>query len=61
MPGLCAMAVPVFDGFGQLALAIATIGPSRLLDIHPQSAQAKALCQVGQALSARLGAVRKGL
>ena len=61
MPGLCAMAVPVFDGFGQLALAIATIGPSRLLDLDPEGAQAQALQRVGEALSARLGAVRDGL
>ena len=61
MPGLCAMAVPVFDGFGQLALAIATIGPSRLLDLDPNSAQAQALRQVGEELSSRLGAVREGL
>jgi len=57
MPGLCAMAVPVFDGFGQLALAIATIGPSRLLDLDPNGSQAKALQQVAQELSSRLGAV----
>lgn len=61
MPGLCAMAVPVFDGFGQLALAIATIGPSRLLDLDPNGQQAKALRSVGEALSSRLGAVRDGL
>ena len=61
MPGLCAMAVPVFDGFGHLALAIATIGPSRLLDLDPNSAQAQALRQVGEELSSRLGAVREGL
>jgi DNA-binding IclR family transcriptional regulator len=61
MPGLCAMAVPVFDGFGQLALAIATIGPSRLLDLDPHGAQAQALRTVGEELSSRLGAVRDGL
>ena len=61
MPGLCAMAVPVFDGFGQLVLAIAAIGPSRLLDIDPQGKQAKALVRVGQDLSARLGSVDKRL
>jgi DNA-binding IclR family transcriptional regulator len=61
MPGLCAMAVPVFDGFGQLALAIAAIGPSRLLDLDPNGPQAKALRGVGEDLSSRLGAVREGL
>lgn len=59
MPGLCALAVPVFDGFGQLALAIAAIGPSRLLDLNPKGRQAQAMRRVADELSARLGAVRQ--
>jgi DNA-binding IclR family transcriptional regulator len=57
MPGLCALAAPVFDGFGQLAVAIACIGPTRVLDIRPQGAQAQALLRMANGLSARLGAV----
>lgn len=58
--GVSAMAVPVFDGFGRLALAIAVMGPSADIDLHPDSAQAKALKALGQGLSARLGAPAGG-
>jgi DNA-binding IclR family transcriptional regulator len=57
MPGLSALAVPVFDGFGRLALAIAAIGPSALLDLGRDSPQAKVLLEVGDKLSQRLGYV----
>ncbi len=56
LPGISAMAVPVFDGFGRLALAIAAIGPSAWLDLSDDSAQARALRETGQSLSQRLGA-----
>ncbi len=55
LPGLSALAVPVFDGFGRLALAIAAIGPSTLLDLRSDSPQARALLDTGRALSQRLG------
>lgn len=57
LPGISAMAVPVFDGFGRLVLAIAAIGPSARLDLSEGSEQVRALREVGQALSQRLGAV----
>jgi DNA-binding IclR family transcriptional regulator len=53
--GLSALAVPVFDGFGRLVLAIAAIGPSALLDLSADSPQARALSEVGHTLSQRLG------
>lgn len=57
MTGISAMAVPVFDGFGHLALAIATIGPTALLDLAPQSQQSQALIKCGKALSQKLGSI----
>ncbi len=55
LPGISAMAVPVFDGFGRLALALAAIGPSALLDLGVGSPQAQALRACGKQLSRRLG------
>jgi len=57
LPGISAMAVPVFAGLGRLALVMAAIGPSAWLDLAPGSAQAQALQAAGERLSARLGAV----
>ncbi len=54
--GISAMAVPVFDGFGRLALAIAAMGPSVLMNLDPHGAQASTLRSLGQQLSLRLGA-----
>ena len=54
--GISAMAVPVFDSFGRLALAIAAMGPSALLDLDPDGPQAQTLKALGQQLSLRLGA-----
>jgi DNA-binding IclR family transcriptional regulator len=60
--GISAMAVPVFDGFGRLALAIAAMGPSVQMNLDPEGSQATALKALGQQLSLRLGApVRAGL
>ncbi len=56
LPGISAMAVPVFDGLGQVVLAIAAIAPTPLLDLDPDSAQARALRTAAQRLSQRLGA-----
>jgi DNA-binding IclR family transcriptional regulator len=58
--GISAMAVPVFDGFGRLALVIAVMGPSADVDLNPDSVQAKALIALGQSLSLRLGAPAGG-
>ncbi len=56
MPGIRAMAVPVFDGFGRLALAIAAMGPSAQLDLSPEGWQAATLRELGRRVSLRLGA-----
>lgn len=56
LQGISAMAVPVFDGFGRLALAIAAMGPSALMDLSDGSPQVRALREVGRQLSLRLGA-----
>ena len=56
LPGVSALAVPVFDGFGQMVLTIAAIGPSVLLDVTLEGGQAQLLRQAGESLSQRLGA-----
>jgi DNA-binding IclR family transcriptional regulator len=56
MIGISAMAVPVFDAFGHLALGIAAIGPTALINVDRNSPQSKTLIQCGQALSQQLGA-----
>jgi DNA-binding IclR family transcriptional regulator len=56
MPGISAMAAPVFDGFGRLALAIAAMGPSAQLDLSPEGHQASLLREVARRVSLRLGA-----
>ena len=56
LPGISAMATPVFDGFGRLVLAIAAIGPTQLLDLRTTGPQATALREVAANLSQRLGA-----
>jgi len=56
LPGISGLAAPVFDGFGQLALVIAAIGPTSQLQLDPGSPQAELLSQVAGGLSQRLGA-----
>lgn len=56
--GVSALAVPVFDGFGQLVLALAAIGPSATLDLRPDGPSASLLRDCGRQLSQRLGAPR---
>ncbi len=56
LSGVSALAVPVFDGFGQLVLAIAAIGPSATLDLDPQGRPARLLQAQARSLSQRLGA-----
>jgi DNA-binding IclR family transcriptional regulator len=53
--GISAMAVPVFNGFGQLVLAIAAMGPTSTLDLSPNGALARVLRKASVTLSARLG------
>ncbi len=57
LPGISAMAVPVFDGYGKLALAIAGMGPTALMDLRPDGPMAAQLRETGMRLSARLGFV----
>lgn len=54
--GVSALAVPVFDGFGQLVLAIAAIGPSVSMPLGPDGPLAQQLQAQAQTLSQRLGA-----
>jgi DNA-binding IclR family transcriptional regulator len=56
--GISALAAPVFDGFGQLALVIAAIGPTSQMQLEAGSEQAQALRQLADGLSQRLGARR---
>jgi len=60
LPGISALAVPVFDGFGRLVLAIAAMAPTALLDLRSSSPQAAALRAAGEGLSRRLGAAPRG-
>ncbi len=56
VPGINAMAAPVFDHTGAMVLAITAIGPSAVLDTGWQSATALALRASADAVSRRLGA-----
>jgi DNA-binding IclR family transcriptional regulator len=56
LPGISALAVPVFDGLGRVVLALAAMAPSALLDLRSTGTQAQALREAGQRLSRRLGA-----
>lgn len=56
-PGICALAAPVFDGFGRLELAVAAIAPSAMLNLDANGLQAQALRETCDRLSQRLGAV----
>lgn len=54
LPGVSALAAPVFDA-GGLALSLTAIGPSAVFDARPDSALAQRLKAAAQALSTRLG------
>lgn len=56
LSGVSALAVPVFDGFGHLVLAIAAIGPSVTLTLDPSGLPARKLQAQARQLSQRLGA-----
>ena len=56
MPGIAALAAPVFNEAGAMVLALSAIGPSRVFDARPEGAVARALTLSAQALSKRLGA-----
>jgi DNA-binding IclR family transcriptional regulator len=55
LPGIAAMAAPVFDNGGRLVLALTAIGPTPALDLKPQGRLAQRVRAEAAALSARLG------
>lgn len=55
LPGISALALPVFDARGGIALALTAIGPSAVFDSRSHGAVAKALRDAAEGLSARLG------
>jgi DNA-binding IclR family transcriptional regulator len=56
VPGVTALAAPVFDGFGTMVLALTAIGPSAMLDASREGEAAQRLIAAGESLSRRLGA-----
>jgi DNA-binding IclR family transcriptional regulator len=56
VPGITALAAPVFDGFGNMVVALTAIGPSATLEASATSAPARALIACARELSGRLGA-----
>jgi DNA-binding IclR family transcriptional regulator len=56
LPGISAIAAPVFDCFGRLVLAIAAMGPTAQLQVEANSPHEKLLLQLSEKLSLRLGA-----
>jgi len=55
LPGVSALALPVFDARGAIVLALTAIGPSAVFDARPDGAVATALGEAASALSLRLG------
>jgi len=60
LPGISALATPVFDGFGQLVLCLAVIGPSATLQTGPASPAVQHLREAARGLSLRLGVAQGG-
>ena len=59
VPGVSAMAAPVFDHAGSIVLAVTAIGPAAIFDTAWDGALAQALRACGDAVSQRLGAARR--
>jgi DNA-binding IclR family transcriptional regulator len=55
LPGVSAMALPVFDARGTIVLALTAIGPTAVFDSRSAGDVASALRAAAEALSARLG------
>ena len=55
LPGISALAAPVFDGGGALVLSLTAIGPTPLFDGKPGSPLARQVVAAAQGLSQRLG------
>jgi len=60
VPGVSALAAPVFDGQGQIVLSLTAIGPSAIFDTGVDGALARELRRVAMELSAQLGAPNAG-
>jgi DNA-binding IclR family transcriptional regulator len=56
VPGVAALAAPVFDAAGLLVLSLTAIGPAASFDTRPEAAPARALLGCAAALSRQLGA-----
>lgn len=56
LPGISAMAAPVFDGAGEMVLSFTAIGPTAAFDSRWDGAVARALQRRARELSRRLGA-----
>lgn len=55
LPGISALAAPVFDGSGVLVLSLTAIGPTPGFDGRPGSPLAAAVTEAARTLSTRLG------
>jgi DNA-binding IclR family transcriptional regulator len=55
VPGVAAVAVPVFDAQGRLVLSLTAIGPSAVFDARPDGHVVTPLLDAARALSRRLG------
>ena len=60
VPGINAVAAPVFDGAGALALALTLIGPIDALDLGPRSAAIAELLATCEELSRAASGVQSG-
>lgn len=56
LPGISAMAAPVFDERGEIVLSLTAIGPSAAFDVRPDGTVAQALRESARGLSKQLGA-----
>jgi DNA-binding IclR family transcriptional regulator len=59
VPGVNAIAVPIFDHTGHMQCALTLIGPEREVSIDPAGAMAQRAIAVGRDLSARLGYIEE--
>lgn len=55
VPGVSALAVPVFDYTGEMVLALTVIGPSGIFDTRPEGPLAQAVRECAREISQRLG------
>jgi DNA-binding IclR family transcriptional regulator len=55
VPGVSAVAVPVFDGSGRLVLSLTAIGPAAMFDAEPSGPVCSALRLAAEGLSVQLG------